>query len=132
MLNCSSSNKTLKLFTDERQAFTTTPRRVLPEHEGKYKILLPKGSTKKSREILAKHSAMKSDKIEKKSIFDRLSKGEEIVDSTSNEPLVKVSNASSSIFNRLGNYKELEKKIEKKSTAFSGILKSPLNQSVNM
>lgn len=75
---------------------------------------------------------MKSDKIEKKSIFDRLSKGEEIVDSTSNEPLVKVSNASSSIFNRLGNYKELEKKIEKKSTAFSGILKSPLNQSVNM
>lgn len=35
------------------------PRRVLPEHEGKYKVSLPKGSTKKSREILAKHSARK-------------------------------------------------------------------------
>lgn len=65
---------------------------------------------------------MQSDKMEKKSIFDRLnSKDVEMADSTSSEPVVRV---SSSIFNRLGNYKELEKKIEKNSIAFSGILKN--------
>lgn len=97
---------------------------MLPEHEGKYKIVLPSGSTKKSKEILAKHSALQSDKMEKKSIFDRLtSKDVEMADSTSNEPS-KSSRTSSSIFNRLGNYKELEKKIEKNSIAFSGILKN--------
>lgn len=30
------------------------PRRVLPEHEGRYKITLPSGTTKRSQEILAK------------------------------------------------------------------------------
>lgn len=93
-------------------------RRVLPEHEGKYKISLPKGSTTKSREILAKHSAMQSDKMEKKSIFDRLNmKNGEMADSTSSDTQTKVS----SIFNRLGSYKE----IDRRSMAFSGILKSP-------
>lgn len=29
-------------------------RRVLPEHEGRYKITLPSGTTKRSQEILAK------------------------------------------------------------------------------
>jgi hypothetical protein len=73
---------------------------------------------------------MVADKIEKKSIFARLnSKNVEVADSTSSEPLVRVSKATSSIFNRLGNYKELEKKVEKNSIAFSGILKnSPTKQ----
>jgi hypothetical protein len=30
------------------------PRRVLPEHEGKYKVTMPKGTTARSREILKK------------------------------------------------------------------------------
>lgn len=30
------------------------PRRVLPEHEGRYKITLPSGSTERSKQILAK------------------------------------------------------------------------------
>lgn len=34
-------------------------RRVLPEHEGKYKIVLPKGCTTRSKEILAKRSQSK-------------------------------------------------------------------------
>lgn len=107
-------------------------RRVLPEHEGKYKISLPKGSTKKSREILAKHSALQSDKIgQKSSIFDRLtSKDVAMADSTSSEPQFKVT-SSSSIFKRLGSYKELEKKIEKSSIAFSGILKNSPTLSVS-
>lgn len=32
------------------------PRRVLPEHEGRYKITLPSGSTERSKQILAKHA----------------------------------------------------------------------------
>jgi Family of unknown function (DUF5577) len=96
-------------------------RRVLPEHEGKYKVSLPKGSTKKTRDILAKHSALQSDKIKKKSIFERLnSKDVEMDDESSNEPIVKT---SASIFNRLGNYKELEKP-DRRSKGSSGILKN--------
>lgn len=30
------------------------PRRVLPEHEGRYKITLPSGTTERSKQILAK------------------------------------------------------------------------------
>lgn len=30
------------------------PRRVLPEHEGRYKITLPTGTTQRSKNILAK------------------------------------------------------------------------------
>lgn len=107
-------------FLSVSAAVVPRTRRVLPEHEGKYKVSLPKGSTKKSREILAKHSAMQSDKTEKKSIFERLnSKHVEIADSTSNESQTKMP----SIFNRLGSYKELEKKVDRHSIAFSGILK---------
>lgn len=53
---------------------------------------------------------MKSDKIERKSIFARLNSGR-IIDLEA-EPEVKSSkpSSSSSIFNRLGDYKELEKK----------------------
>lgn len=32
------------------------PRRVLPEHEGRYKITLPSGTTPRSKDILAKKS----------------------------------------------------------------------------
>jgi hypothetical protein len=31
-------------------------RRVLPEHEGKYKIIQPSGTTNRSKEILAKRA----------------------------------------------------------------------------
>lgn len=57
-------NRVVQFADDKMKAFPASiaiaaPRRVLPEHEGKYKVSLPKGSTKKSREILAKHSASK-------------------------------------------------------------------------
>lgn len=35
------------------------PRRVLPEHEGRYKITLPSGTTERSKEILAKKAKSK-------------------------------------------------------------------------
>lgn len=39
---------------------TTKPvRRVLPEHEGKYKITLPSGSTERSKQILARKASRK-------------------------------------------------------------------------
>lgn len=34
-------------------------RRVLPEHEGKYKIIQPSGTTSRSKEILAKRAQCK-------------------------------------------------------------------------
>lgn len=35
-------------------------RRVLPEHEGQYKIVLPTGTTQRSKEILAKRALRKN------------------------------------------------------------------------
>lgn len=35
------------------------PRRVLPEHEGRYKVTLPAGTTERSKEILAKKATCK-------------------------------------------------------------------------
>lgn len=124
-------------------------RRVLPEQEGKYKVSLPKGTTAKSREILAKHSACKNtsnsrknvsnnrissvqmDKYEKRSVFDRLKPATdvEMADSTSSDSIVRVAKVSSSIFKRLGGYDEIKKKVENQSVSFSGILKnSPIKQ----
>jgi len=45
--------------TSTAAAGSTTPptkpiRRVLPEHEGKYKVTLPSGTTERSKQILAK------------------------------------------------------------------------------
>lgn len=37
-------------------AVAPKPRRVLPEHEGRYKITLPSGTTPRSKDILAKKS----------------------------------------------------------------------------
>lgn len=95
------------------------PRRVLPEHEGKYKITLPSGNTPRSREILEKKaqetkptssvvSVSAAPKVGTKrgSIFDRLN-------ASDSEPPSKVSpktqtvqlissSISSSIFSRLG------------------------------
>lgn len=110
------------------------PRRVLPEHEGGYKITLPSGTTPRSKEILAKkahrelyqilpntknflielNSTVYSDKTEKKGIFDRLELEKnghhqyETVDLTPPETRIKVTGLekpASSVFARLGGIK---------------------------
>ncbi|XP_055684361.1 uncharacterized protein C19orf47 homolog [Lutzomyia longipalpis] len=51
------------------------PRRVLPEHEGKYKVTLPTGTTQRSKEILSKRAQMlppEKKPNEKSGIFDRM------------------------------------------------------------
>uniref|UniRef100_A0A1S4GWA7 SAM domain-containing protein n=1 Tax=Anopheles gambiae TaxID=7165 RepID=A0A1S4GWA7_ANOGA len=93
-------------------------RRVLPEHEGKYKITLPSGSTPRSREILEKaqdtkssHSSdvlstvSKATGTKRGGIFDRLNKDSEPpskVSSKAAPPGQITTSASSSIFSRLG------------------------------
>lgn len=51
-----------------------TPRRVLPEHEGRYKIKLPSGSTERSKQILAKKAMCKQHFVrhfsDRNSLFD--------------------------------------------------------------
>ncbi|XP_013099832.1 uncharacterized protein C19orf47 homolog [Stomoxys calcitrans] len=96
------------------------PRRVLPEHEGKYKIKLPSGTTERSKQILAKQAKLYSDREtvkEKPTIFKRLAIKDTIeLDEDSSESSsvssgnVKVkitgignkTQTSSSIFSRLG------------------------------
>ncbi|XP_075149752.1 uncharacterized protein LOC142223784 [Haematobia irritans] len=98
------------------------PRRVLPEHEGKYKIKLPSGTTERSKQILAKQAKLYSDREagrEKPTIFKRLAiNSKETIDleedssgsSTGSSGKVKVkitgvgnkTQTSSSIFSRLG------------------------------
>jgi hypothetical protein len=122
--------KIIKLTSDKpvkSSTFTGTPRRVLPEHEGKYKVSLPKGSTEKSREMLAQYSLMNADKVDvKKSIFDRLQSQNKPTSPIKPRSSSSSSATSSSIFKRLGDYKEAERKSSKRS---SGILKnSPIKK----
>ncbi|EDW76652.1 uncharacterized protein Dwil_GK14546 [Drosophila willistoni] len=56
---------------------TKPARRVLPEHEGKYKVTLPSGTTERSKQILAKREKLYSDRVsssKKTDIFSRLQK----------------------------------------------------------
>ncbi|XP_017047979.2 uncharacterized protein C19orf47 homolog [Drosophila ficusphila] len=93
-------------------------RRVLPEHEGKYKVTLPSGTTERSKQILAKREKLYSDRVsssKKPDIFSRLQSGEdgaqEGIVSSSGESSVRVhvsglsktaDTSNSSVFARLG------------------------------
>lgn len=87
-------------------------RRVLPEHEGGYKIKMPSGSTPRSQQILAKQK-----ELSKKTVFDRLGRSSSpntepltaAVSSTTSDPTFTVTGLevakktkSSSVFSRLG------------------------------
>ncbi|XP_031617095.1 uncharacterized protein C19orf47 homolog [Contarinia nasturtii] len=102
-------------------------RRVLPEHEGRYKITLPSGSTERSKEILAKQAMLYSDQEQKKvGIFDRLEQTKKV----SVQPQIKitglnnVASTSSSIFSRLGGKSDDIDMDDERAVAFAGILKS--------
>ncbi|KAJ9576486.1 hypothetical protein L9F63_006699, partial [Diploptera punctata] len=88
-------------------------RRVLPEHEGSYKITMPSGTTPRSQKILAKQGLLTQ---KKKTVFDRLGDGS-VSSTTGNEGpsititglglnIVKPASSSqekqSSVFSRLG------------------------------
>ncbi|XP_016977848.1 uncharacterized protein LOC108043586 isoform X2 [Drosophila rhopaloa] len=94
-------------------------RRVLPEHEGKYKVTLPSGTTERSKQILAKREKLYSDRVsssKKSDIFSRLQTGEdesqEGIVSSSGESSVRVhitgvskvadTSSNNSVFARLG------------------------------
>ncbi|XP_022220182.2 uncharacterized protein LOC111072548 [Drosophila obscura] len=97
-------------------------RRVLPEHEGKYKVTLPSGTTERSKQILAKREKLYSDRVsssKKSDIFSRLHKpavsddeAQEGIVSSSGESSVRVhitgikktadTCSNSSVFARLG------------------------------
>ncbi|XP_052867839.1 uncharacterized protein C19orf47 homolog [Anopheles cruzii] len=119
------------------------PRRVLPEHEGKYKITLPSGSTVRSKEILEKKVQLTKrrpsidDQMDvsakrtgtKRSIFDRLTTEDE--PPSKSAPSAKTldsmgSPTSSSIFSRLGGRNSAEQRGsggDVTTSATSGILK---------
>ncbi|XP_067621317.1 uncharacterized protein C19orf47 [Eurosta solidaginis] len=70
-----SSHAYNKSSEDKAASQSKTVRRVLPEHEGKYKIKLPSGTTKRSKEILAKHEKLYSEREstnKRTHVFDRL------------------------------------------------------------
>uniref|UniRef100_A0A182P0E9 SAM domain-containing protein n=1 Tax=Anopheles epiroticus TaxID=199890 RepID=A0A182P0E9_9DIPT len=112
-------------------------RRVLPEHEGKYKITLPSGSTPRSKELLEKAQEIKtssrvsvvhsaSQAGSKRSIFDRLTSDSEPPSKVSSKaPLLEhvSSSVSGSIFSRLGGRTVTENGI----TVSSSILKTTIS-----
>lgn len=51
------SNQTPSIISDGPPA--KPARRVLPEHEGRYKVKLPSGTTERSKQILAKKASRK-------------------------------------------------------------------------
>ncbi|XP_067140652.1 uncharacterized protein C19orf47 isoform X1 [Centruroides vittatus] len=69
-------------------------RRVLPEHEGTYKVTMPAGTTERTRKILNQQKVESA----KRSVFDRL--GDSAVSSSTDVSTTKIQN--SSVFQRLG------------------------------
>lgn len=53
------SGKMVETINVDAENVKKPPRRVLPEHEGRYKITLPSGSTERSKQILAKKAMCK-------------------------------------------------------------------------
>lgn len=53
------SSKSTTASTGSTTPPTKPARRVLPEHEGKYKVTLPSGTTERSKQILAKREKCK-------------------------------------------------------------------------
>ncbi|CAD6997895.1 uncharacterized protein LOC101457644 isoform X2 [Ceratitis capitata] len=72
----SSSRVFMKPFDEKEGPLPKQARRVLPEHEGKYKIKLPSGNTKRSKEILAKKEKLYSQRegTQRSQVFERLAK----------------------------------------------------------
>ncbi|KAG8227958.1 hypothetical protein J437_LFUL008766 [Ladona fulva] len=85
-------------------------RRVLPEHEGRYKIIMPSGSTPRTKRILAKQGLLP----QKRCVFDRLGDGNVTSTTEVEEPKITItglgntivkltsSEKAASVFNRLG------------------------------
>ncbi|KAJ6649237.1 hypothetical protein Bhyg_04471 [Pseudolycoriella hygida] len=111
-----TSNNTSK--TETAVVLPKPARRVLPEHEGQYKIVLPSGTTQRSKEILAKRALLYADKPDKNSVFERLQKH----DSEVSEPSIKIvglDKPTSSVFSRLGGLRDSP------PVELAGILKKP-------
>uniref|UniRef100_A0A1A9UYA2 SAM domain-containing protein n=1 Tax=Glossina austeni TaxID=7395 RepID=A0A1A9UYA2_GLOAU len=77
----------------------TKARRVLPEHEGKYKIKLPTGSTERSKALLAQAKLYSDREIakEKSDVFQRLA--------TNSKSSIEVENTASNTSNNLEHIK---------------------------
>ncbi|KAK3093778.1 hypothetical protein FSP39_020123 [Pinctada imbricata] len=84
------TSKLIKLNPNKLEEVVPVPksRRVFPEHEGRYKITMPAGTTDKTKKILEQQGLKKS---ASSSVFDRLGAEKSSSPST-----------SSSVFNRLG------------------------------
>nr|CAD7424362.1 unnamed protein product [Timema monikensis] len=91
------------------------PRQVLPQHEGAYKIIMPAGTTPRTQQLLAKQGLVPGQV--KKTVFDRLGDGHNVISSTTEikspkftitmqgSSIVKTNTTSekaSSVFSRLG------------------------------
>ncbi|XP_068085677.1 uncharacterized protein C19orf47 isoform X2 [Anabrus simplex] len=100
-----------KVKTKESAPPIKKPRRVLPEHEGRYKITMPSGSTPRTQQILAKQGLLPA----KKTVFERLGEGSVSSTTESDGPLITITGLGtkiiknnvdklqqSSVFSRLG------------------------------
>ncbi|KAH8378012.1 hypothetical protein KR093_008480, partial [Drosophila rubida] len=127
---------------------TKPARRVLPEHEGKYKVTLPSGTTERSKQILAKREQLYSDRVsstKKSDVFARLHKAksdddsqEGIVSSTgesnvrvhvtgarkTSTPKVAATSSNNSVFARLGGKQSLD--VVQQNTGLAKEIKSIL------
>ncbi|PSN56261.1 hypothetical protein C0J52_00380 [Blattella germanica] len=93
-------------------------RRVLPEHEGSYKITMPSGTTPRSQKILAKQVLLLQQK-KKKTVFDRLGDGSVSSTTETESPSITITGPGLSIV------KLATSPQEKQSSVFSRLGEKP-------
>uniref|UniRef100_A0A1L8DD01 SAM domain-containing protein n=1 Tax=Nyssomyia neivai TaxID=330878 RepID=A0A1L8DD01_9DIPT len=116
----------------------TKPRRVLPEHEGKYKVTLPTGTTQRSKEILSKRAQLFPEKVTTNKIFDRMdTESDDEIQVTSPKrditfKVVGLDKPSGSIFARLGDKSRTDGHIIESTATHTGILKNSPTKKPNI
>ncbi|XP_033733896.1 uncharacterized protein C19orf47-like isoform X2 [Pecten maximus] len=135
-----SSSKINKIKINPKKLDEVVPvpksRRVFPEHEGKYKITMPAGTTAKTQKILKAKST--GSVAKESSVFNRLgadNKGRSTTLTEHGGMIIKSSNTESSVFSRLGGKKAVkraaqstsmddEDEEEGEALGYAGVLKS--------
>ncbi|XP_059616863.1 uncharacterized protein C19orf47 [Phlebotomus argentipes] len=101
------------------------PRRVLPEHEGKYKVTLPSGTTPRSKEILSKRTQMFPEK--KAAERMEMDSDDEMPQMNKRDITFKVvglDKPTGSIFSRLGDKSRTDGRVIESTPSHAGILKN--------
>uniref|UniRef100_A0A6B2E9R0 SAM domain-containing protein n=1 Tax=Phlebotomus kandelakii TaxID=1109342 RepID=A0A6B2E9R0_9DIPT len=109
------------------------PRRVLPEHEGKYKVTLPSGTTQRTKEIMSKRAQLFPEKKPDRMDTDTDDEMPQMaVKRDITFKVVGLDKPTGSIFSRLGDKSRTDGRVIESTPSHAGILKNSPTKKVGI